>query len=177
VADLPGPVPLPVPPAKVPPKDVVRVRRIGGNVKYEGAWLVPRRLEAEVRGGNLRLLVPAGWDVDANEVEIRGGNVVVRHAKDLPADVPVVHGVVVTGELTGGIVVILPPRRPRGPSAPDAGPRRQGRLRGVSAVRAAARGGGRVPPRQRSASTSRAARAPEASAPWTEPVARWSPHT
>ena len=34
-----------------------------------------------------------------------------------------------------------------------------------------------IPGYPAAASTSRAARAPEASAPWTDPVARWSPQT
>lgn len=138
VADLPGQaVPL-AGPAR--PKEVARVRRAGGNVRYEGAWEVPRRLEVEVRGGNvlldftsaavrepvtevevelrggnLRLVVPDGYAVDAEEVEIRGGSVVHRHVKDRDPNAPVVHRVTVTGEIVGGNVVVLPPRAARRP--------------------------------------------------------------
>lgn len=144
VADLPGQTPIqamlrPAPP-QAQAKEVVRARRIGGNLRYEGAWLVPRRLEVDVRGGNvlldftgatvsepvtevdvqlyggnLRLVVPAGYTVDAGETEIRGGSVVHRRVRDVPADAPVVHRIVVTGQLTGGNVVIQPPRAPRRP--------------------------------------------------------------
>lgn len=139
VADLPGQTPV-APAEPVRTKDVVRVRRVGGNLRYEGSWVVPRRLEAEVRGGNvlldfstatvsatvthvdiemrggnLRLIVPDGYAVDADEVDIRGGSVLHRRAKDRPQGVPVTHQIVVTGELTGGNVVIRPPRPPRRP--------------------------------------------------------------
>jgi hypothetical protein len=138
VADLPAQgVPVVAP---GPVKDVARVRRAGGNVRYEGTWDVPRRLEVDViggnvlldftsavvrdsvthveidlRGGNLKLVVPDGYDVDANEVEIRGGHVTHRRVKDRDASAPLTHRIVVTGELTGGNVVVLPPRAPRQP--------------------------------------------------------------
>jgi hypothetical protein len=138
VADLPTPgAPVAAP---GPAKDLVRVRRAGGNVRYEGAWEVPRRLEVDVRGGNvlldftsatprdavthveidlrggnLRLIVPDGYAVDADEVAIRGGRIVHRHAKDRDASAPTVHRVVVTGDLAGGNIVVLPPRAPRRP--------------------------------------------------------------
>jgi hypothetical protein len=138
VADLPGQaVPVAAP---VPAKEVARVRRAGGNVRYEGAWEVPRRLEVEVRGGNvvldftsavvrepvtevevemrggnLRLVVPDGFAVDAQEVEIRGGSVVHRRLKDRDPNAPVVHRVTVTGAMAGGNVVVQPPRLPRQP--------------------------------------------------------------
>ncbi|NYI07166.1 DUF1707 SHOCT-like domain-containing protein [Allostreptomyces psammosilenae] len=143
VADLPGQALAGQrlqPPAQVRPKDVVRVKRAGGHLRYEGAWVVPRRLEAEVyggnvlldftsatvaepvtevdlrlQGGNLRLVLPDGYAVDADEVEILGGSVVRRRAADLPADTPVVHRIVVTGQLVGGNVVVLPSRPARRP--------------------------------------------------------------
>jgi hypothetical protein len=134
VADLPGALPEPG-----PAKEVTRVRRAGGNVKYEGPWEVPRRMEIEVRGGNvrldftaatlrdpvtevdvtlrggnLRLIVPDGHAVDAQEVEIRGGSVVDRRAKDRDPNAPVVHRITVIGAVRGGNIVIQPPRRPGG---------------------------------------------------------------
>jgi uncharacterized protein DUF1707 len=138
VADLPGQAMAVATP--VPAKEVARVRRAGGNVRYEGAWEVPKRLEIEVRGGNvlldftsaavrqpvtevaaemrggtLRLVVPDGYAVDADEVEIRGGSIVRRGAKDRLASTTVVHQVTVTGALVGGNIVIQPPRPPRKP--------------------------------------------------------------
>lgn len=137
VADLPGQA-APAPEPAVPVKDVARVRRAGGNVRYDGAWDVPRRMEIEVRGGNvvldfttgvvrqpvteidiemrggnLRLVVPDGYAVDAGEVEVRGGSIVNRHARRRDPAVPVRHRICVTGELAGGNIVVLPPRRPR----------------------------------------------------------------
>ncbi|MBP0458245.1 DUF1707 SHOCT-like domain-containing protein [Streptomyces montanisoli] len=125
---------------QAPARDVARVHREGGNVRYEGAWVVPRRMEFEVaggnvlldftsaavrepvteveidmRGGNLRLVVPDGYAVDAEEVEIRGGSVVHRNVKDRDPHAPVVHRVIVTGEMAGGNIVVRPPRAPREP--------------------------------------------------------------
>jgi hypothetical protein len=138
VADLPGQAAAVAAPG--PAKDVVRVRRAGGNVRYEGTWEVPRRLEVDVhggnvlldftsaavrdsvthveidmRGGNLKLIVPDGYDVEANEVDILGGQVAHRRAKDRDPRAPLTHRVVVTGTLVGGNVVVLPPRAPRRP--------------------------------------------------------------
>jgi Domain of unknown function (DUF1707) len=135
-------------PAPVPPKEVVRVKRTGGVIRYEGAWLVPKRLELDVHGGatvldftratgagplievdvrmhggSLRIIVPPGYAVDANEVHLHGGSVRDRtHDEDLGAVAPVQHRIVVTGKMTGGSVHILPPQPPRPP-------RRPGRLR------------------------------------------------
>ena len=128
----------------VAPKDVVRVKRSGSSISYEGAWLVPKRLELEahggsarldftrasvsgpvtevdvqMRGGSLRIIVPPGYVVDANEVGLRGGSVRDRSRGDSRGepvpDVPVVHRIVVTGKMTGGSVNIQLPRPPRAP--------------------------------------------------------------
>lgn len=138
VADLPGQAMTVAGPVRA--KEVARVRRAGGNVRYEGTWEVPRRMEIEVRGGNvlldftsaavrepdtevavemrggtLRLVVPDGYAVDADEVEIRGGNIVRRQMKDRVPGAAIVHHVTVTGALVGGNIVIQPPRPPRRP--------------------------------------------------------------
>jgi Domain of unknown function (DUF1707) len=127
-------------PVPVRPKDVVHVKRVGGNVDYGGPWVVPKRMELEVRGGNvrldftgatvtepvteiavhmrggnLRLTIPEGYAVDANEVEFRGGSVTHRHGGGLSADVPIVHRITVTGRIVGGNVVVTPPKSPRRP--------------------------------------------------------------
>ncbi|WP_157546383.1 DUF1707 SHOCT-like domain-containing protein [Microtetraspora fusca] len=118
-------------------KDVVHVKRVGGSVRYEGVWIVPKRLDLDVRGGSvlldftratvagamtevnvhmrggsLRIVVPPGYAVDGNEVSMHGGSVRDRSAKDAPPDAPIVHRIIVTGEIVGGSVVIRPPRRP-----------------------------------------------------------------
>lgn len=138
VGDLPGEARQV---ASAPPKEVVRVRRAGGSARFKGAWAVPKRLEAEVRGGNvlldftaatvagpvtevdveihggnLRLVVPEGYAVDSDEVEFRGGSVTDRRAKGgLAPGGPVVHRVVVTGEIVGGRLVVSAPREPGRP--------------------------------------------------------------
>ncbi|CAG6395961.1 DUF1707 domain-containing protein [Streptomyces cocklensis] len=138
VADLPGQAVVVGEPVRA--KEVARVRRAGGNVRYEGGWEVPRRMEFEVlggnvlldftsaavrepatevevdmRGGNLRLVVPDGYVVDAEEVDMRGGSVLYRHAKDRDPHAPAVHRITVTGSMVGGNIVIQPPRPPRRP--------------------------------------------------------------
>jgi hypothetical protein len=137
VSDLPGSVPPSTVALTKPPKDLVRVKRIGGNASYRGAWQAPRRLEADLRGGNLvldfstatvaspvvevdvrmlggnvRLIVPDGFDVDTDEVEMQGGDVVYRRWKDRREQVPPTHRVVVTGTMLGGNLVVSPPRQP-----------------------------------------------------------------
>jgi hypothetical protein len=152
LADLPGSggdtlaalgraaVAAPVP----PPKDVVRVKRSGGVLRYEGAWLVPKRLELEahggaglidftraavsvpvteidvrMRGGSLRIIVPPGYAVDANEVSMRGGAVRDRTLSDDPDHGrPVVHRIILTGSMSGGSIVIEPPKPPKAPRKP-----------------------------------------------------------
>jgi len=153
LADLPGSggdtlaalgraaVAAPVP----PPKDVVRVKRSGGVLRYEGAWLVPKRLELEahggvgvidftratvflpvteidvrMRGGVLRIIVPPGYAVDVNEVSMRGGAVRDRRLPEDPGygQQPVVHRVIVTGTMSGGAIVVEPPNAPKPPKPP-----------------------------------------------------------
>jgi hypothetical protein len=118
-------------------KDVVRIRRVGGSARYEGRWVVPRLIEVSVeggnarldftqaivagptievkvalRGGNLRLIVPYGYLVDTDEVETRGGSVRHRTDKHAPADIPISHRIVVSGEVVGGNVIVRHPKRP-----------------------------------------------------------------
>src|SRR5215472_15278270 len=37
------------------PRDLLRFDRRGGNVRQSGPWVVPARIEADVRGGNVKL--------------------------------------------------------------------------------------------------------------------------
>jgi hypothetical protein len=124
-------------PAPVQPKDVVQAKRVGGNLRYDGAWLVPKRLELELRGGSalldytratvavadsevslrmrggsLRLVVPPGYIVDAIGLDMRGGTVRDRSARDQEPGTPVVHRITLTGELVGGNVVVNPLAQP-----------------------------------------------------------------
>jgi hypothetical protein len=122
VADLPG---------QEHARDVLHSKRTGGNLRYEGPWLVPRRLKVEVSGGSvlldftaaivtwpvcevdvgidggsLRLVVPDGCTVDADEVEIEGGSVVHRHDSRPPSNGPTAYRIHVTGRIAGGKLVV-----------------------------------------------------------------------
>src|ERR1700739_1573698 len=54
VADLPPAGPAPRPPAPRV-KDGVRIESGSGHVKRDGQWVVPQRLEAQIRSGHLVL--------------------------------------------------------------------------------------------------------------------------
>ena len=93
----------------------------GGNILLDFTSAAVRgpvtEIEVDMRGGNLRLLVPDGYAVDAEEVDMRGGSVVRRQAKDRDPNAPVTHRVTVTGSVAGGNIIIQPPRPPRRPGA------------------------------------------------------------
>ena len=118
------------------PKKVLRIERAGTNVRRDGSWVVPERIELQVtagnvvldftqavialpslqihaivRGGNLTLITRPGIVVNTDEVAIAGGRVIVR---DSPGhSVPVLLSVNVTGKLIGGNVRVRPPKPPR----------------------------------------------------------------
>jgi Domain of unknown function (DUF1707) len=135
-ADLPaGPAPgLEV--AAAPPKEVVRILRRGGNARRSGHWAVPRRMEIKVAGGNVRLdfteavitspvlhvdadvrggsfviITRPGVVVDADEVEMIGGRVIIRDPEG-PLPPPILR-VEISGQIRGGNVRAHPPRPPR----------------------------------------------------------------
>ncbi len=116
------------------PKDVVHIDCHGGNVKRDGRWVVPQRVEvrvtggnvtldftsavvsqsslqidAEVRGGNLKIVTKPGIVVDTDDVAVRGGNVKIR--EPWGHDLPVTLRVAVSGKVSGGNVIARPPRR------------------------------------------------------------------
>ena len=116
------------------PKNVIRLEARGGNIRRDGRWIVPRRIEirlrggnckldltqaaisyrsleidAEVRGGSLVIITRPGIAVDADAVAVRGGNIKVRASRGTEA--PVNLQVTVSGEIRGGNVVARPPRR------------------------------------------------------------------
>jgi hypothetical protein len=120
------------PPPK--PKDVVHIDCHSGNVKRDGHWVVPQRLEvrvtsgnvtldftqavvsqsslqldAEVRSGNLTLVTKPGIVVDTDDVAIRSGNVKVR--TPWGHNVPVTLRIDVSGKVGSGNISARPPRR------------------------------------------------------------------
>jgi hypothetical protein len=117
-----------------PPRDLLRFDRRGGNVSQSGRWIVPARIEADVRGGNVKLdlteavvsyptlpidvdvrggslvlIVKPGITVDANDLSVAGGNVKFRAGTSKPA--PVTLEVELSGQIRGGNVVVRLPRR------------------------------------------------------------------
>jgi hypothetical protein len=119
------------------PKDVIRISRHGGNAtSHAGRWVVPKRMEIRLTGGNVRLdfteavisepslqmdirihggnlviVTRPGVVVDATEVAMVGGRVVNRSTDQSHA--PAVLAVELTGEMTGGHVRVGPPQPPR----------------------------------------------------------------
>jgi uncharacterized protein DUF1707 len=134
VADLPTAQPGVA--AAPKPKDVLRIDRFGGNARRDGRWVLPRRIEVRVTGGNVTLdfteaiitlpslqisavvaggnlivITKPGVVVDTDEVMVAGGNVKARKQQD--AEVPVLLRAEVTGKVIGGNIIVRPPRPPR----------------------------------------------------------------
>ena len=132
-ADLPA-VRQPAGVVRQQPRDLLRFDRRGGNVRQSGSWAVPARIEADVRGGNVKLdlteavvthptleveadvrggslvlVVKPGIAVDANDMAMIGGNVKFRSGTNTPG--PVTLHVVLSGQVRGGNVVVRLPRR------------------------------------------------------------------
>ncbi len=105
-----------------------------GNIRRNGRWVVPQRMEvqvtsgnvtldfteaviagpqlqidAEVRSGNLTLVTKPGIVVDADDVAIRSGNVKVP--TPWRQDVPVTLRVAMSGKVGSGNITARPPRR------------------------------------------------------------------
>lgn len=118
------------------PKKVLRIERAGSNVRRDGSWVVPERIElrvtagnvvldftkavialpslqvhALVRGGNLTLITRPGIVVNTDEVAIIGGRVSVREPPE--PSVPVLLSVNVSGRLTAGNVRVRPSKPSR----------------------------------------------------------------
>jgi len=132
-ADLPeSGKPAAVAPAQA--KDLVRFDQRGSSTTRSGRWVVPASieakvvggnvtldftqavisyptlpLEAEVRGGNLILVVRPGIVVDADDLSVVGGNVRFGRGTDQPA--PVSLRVELSGRVKGGNIVVRLPRR------------------------------------------------------------------
>jgi hypothetical protein len=122
------------PAAPVPAKHVVRLETRSGNLTRVGRWVVPRRIEArvtsgnikldfteaaitdstieieaEVRSGNLVLITKPGIAVDTDDVVIRSGNVRVK--APWGSQVPVTVQIRVSGRVGSGNIVARPPYR------------------------------------------------------------------
>jgi hypothetical protein len=120
----------------VPAKEVVRIVRHGGNARSLGRWAVPKRMEIEVKGGNVRLdfteavitnpvlqveadvrggnlviITRPGVMVDADDVEMFGGSVKIQAPEGLQP--PTILHVEISGQVRGGNVRAHPPRPPR----------------------------------------------------------------
>ena len=80
-ADLPAAPGAPQLAAPSPePQDVIRMKHRGGNAQQIGQWIVPRRMEIQSTGGNVRLdfsqaVITA--PVLQIEAEVKGGNFVI----------------------------------------------------------------------------------------------------
>ncbi len=120
--------------APVPAKDVVRLECRSGHVSRVGRWVVPRRIEArvtsgsikldftdaaiahqsididaQVRSGSLTIITRPGIAVDTDDVAIGSGHVKVR--APWGAQVPVRLQINVSGRVGSGHIVARPPRR------------------------------------------------------------------
>ena len=127
IAPMPGSVPASV-------KDVVRLECRSGHVSRVGRWVVPRRIEArvtsgsikldfteaaiahrsieidaQVRSGSLTIITRPGIAVDTDDVAIGSGHVKVR--APWGAQVPVRLQISVSGRVGSGHIVARPPRR------------------------------------------------------------------
>ena len=132
-ADLPAVGAGGLPGAAPEPKDLVRIDCRSGNVKRDGSWVVPQRIEvkvtsghvkldftqavitqpklnidAEVRSGSLTMVTKPGIAVDTDDVAIRSGNVKVKTPW---ANVPATLRIEVAGTVGSGSISARPPRR------------------------------------------------------------------
>ena len=135
-SDLPasGEAIVPAAPATALHKNVVRLETRSGNLSRVGRWVVPRRIEArvtsgnikldftdaviahrsieieaDVRSGNLVIITKPGIAVDTDDVVIRSGNVRVKAPWGSQA--PVTVQINVSGRVGSGNIVARPPRR------------------------------------------------------------------
>ncbi len=133
-ADLPAAGSLGPNLATAKPKDVMRITHRGGNAHQVGRWVVPKRMEirvtggnvrldftqaviteptlhidAHIRGGNLTIITRPGVVVDASEVSMIGGNLAIKPASE--PEPPVILTVEMSGEIRGGNIRARRPRR------------------------------------------------------------------
>jgi hypothetical protein len=135
-ADLPAAgSPLSSAPAtSAQPKEVARIDCGSAHTKRDGRWVVPQRMEinvksghvlldfteavitqsvlridAEVRSGHLRLITKPGIEVDTDDVSVRSGHVNVR--TPWRPDAPVTLRIEVAGKVASGHLNAGPRRR------------------------------------------------------------------
>jgi hypothetical protein len=115
------------------PKDVIRMVHRGGNASQSGRWVVPKRIDVQVvggnakfdfteavisertltvnanlRGGNLIIIARPGVVVETTELVMTGGNI---HNSNPWPDAPTALTIEIAGELRGGNLKVRKPRR------------------------------------------------------------------
>ena len=133
-ADLPATAGTAVGVPAPAPKDVVRIDCRAGTARRDGAWVVPRRIEARVEGGSvtldlteaavtypslhidadvyggsLTLVTKPGIVVDTDDVAVNGGSVKVR--APWGPGVRATLRIDVSGKVTGGTITARQRRR------------------------------------------------------------------
>jgi hypothetical protein len=116
------------------PKDMVRLEATSGNLTRVGRWVVPRRIEArvtsgnikldftdaaiahrfidievEVRSGNLIIITKPGITVDTDDVAVGSGNIKVK--APWGTQVPVAVQITLSGRVGSGNIIARPARR------------------------------------------------------------------
>jgi Domain of unknown function (DUF1707) len=115
-------------------KDLVRLHSQSGSIKRDGPWVVPLRLDIDVRSGSVFLdfteavitrpsleitiavrsghvtfVVPPDVAVDVDDVTVRSGH--VRHKAHAEPGTPLRLAVTVSGSVRSGQVTVRPPRQ------------------------------------------------------------------
>jgi Domain of unknown function (DUF1707) len=132
LAALTTDLPLPAGQPAAVPREVLRIAHVGGSARQQGHWVVPKRIEIDVaggnvlldfthavitgpvlpvsvriRGGHLRIITRPGVEVDAADVSLLGGNVHVHGASGTE---PALR-VELSGQVHGGSIRALRPRK------------------------------------------------------------------
>lgn len=108
-ADLPAEPPAP---GAAPARDVITMVHRGGNAAQVGPWTVPRRMDIQVTGGNVRLDFTDAVitsPVLRIDLRLRGGNLLIVTRPGVVVDTSDI-------EMTGGNVHVRPPRLPHPPT-------------------------------------------------------------
>ena len=107
--DLPAEPPAP---GVAPARDVIRMVHRGGNAAQAGQWAVPRRMDVQVTGGNVRLdftEAVIASPILRIDLQLKGGNLLIITRPGVVVDTSDL-------EMTGGNVHVRPPRGPQPPS-------------------------------------------------------------
>jgi hypothetical protein len=120
------------------PKDLVKIHVRGSSTRRDGRWVVPKELDAkvrggsvtldfteavitqpvlritaEVRGGALTLITRPGIVADADDMTVRSGS--VKLSEPPGPGIPVLLRVEIAGSVRGGAITAGPPGPPRRP--------------------------------------------------------------